>query len=56
MEIPCTLALSAGVSPEVVSEQVGHASVAFTLEVYSHILPHTQETAAMKVKALLISA
>jgi integrase len=35
-----TLALAAGVSPKVVSEQLGHASVAFTLEVYSHVLPH----------------
>ena len=56
MEIPCTLALSAGVSPKVVSEQLGQATVALTLEVYSHVLPHMQETAAMKVKALLISA
>jgi integrase len=51
-----TLALSAGVSPKIVSEQLGHASVAFTLEVYSHVLPHMQETAAMKVEALLTSA
>jgi integrase len=51
-----TLALSAGVSPKIVSEQLGHASVAFTLEVYSHVLPHMQETAAMKVEALLMAA
>ncbi|MGD0157925.1 MAG: tyrosine-type recombinase/integrase [Terracidiphilus sp.] len=51
-----TLALSAGVSPKVVSEQLGHASVAFTLEVYSHVLPHMQETAAMRVEALLMVA
>jgi integrase len=51
-----TLALVAGVSPKIVSEQLGHASVAFTLEVYSHILPHMQETAAMKVEALLMAA
>ena len=31
-------------------------SVAFTLEVYSHVLPHMQETAAMKVEALLQAA
>lgn len=41
-----TLALFAGVSPKIVSEQLGHASVAFTLEVYSHVLPHMQEAAA----------
>ena len=51
-----TLALSAGVSPKLVSEQLGHASVAFTLEVYSHVLPHMQDTAAMKVEALLTGA
>jgi integrase len=49
-----TLALSAGVSPKIVSEQLGHASVAFTLEVYSHVLPHMQDTAAMMVEALLM--
>jgi integrase len=48
--------LSAGVSPKIVSEQLGHASVAFTLEVYSHVLPHMQDTAAMKVEALLMAA
>ena len=50
-----TLALSAGVSPKIVSEQLGHASVAFTLEVYSHVLPHMQDTAAIKVEALLMA-
>jgi hypothetical protein len=30
-------------------------SVAFTLEVYSQVLPHMQETAAMKVEALLFA-
>jgi integrase len=50
-----TLALTAGVSPKIVSEQLGHASVAFTLEVYSHVLPHMQDEAAMKVEALLMA-
>jgi integrase len=51
-----TLGLAAGVSRKIVSEQLGHASVAFTLEVYSHVLPHMQDTAAMKVEALLMAA
>jgi integrase len=51
-----TLALSAGVSPKIVSEQLGHASAAFTLEVYSHVLPHMQDTAVMKVESLLMAA
>jgi hypothetical protein len=49
-----TISLGAGVSPKVISEQLGHASVAFTLDVYSHVLPHMQEAAAEKVQALLI--
>lgn len=48
-----TLGLAAGVSPKVVSEQLGHASAAFTLEVYSHVLPHMQDEAALKVESLL---
>jgi integrase len=43
-----------GVSPKVISEQLGHASVAFTLDVYSHVLPHMQDAAAERVQALLI--
>lgn len=48
-----TLALSAGVPPKVVAEQLGHASAAFTLDVYSHLLPHMQEEAAIKVEQIL---
>ena len=48
-----TLALSAGVPPKVVAEQLGHASAAFTLDVYSHLLPHMQEEAAMRVEQIL---
>jgi len=49
-----TISLIAGVSPTVISEQLGHASVAFTLDVYSHVLPHMQDAAAEKVQALLL--
>ena len=48
-----TLALSAGVPPKVVAEQFGHASAAFTLDIYSHVLPHMQTGAASRVEALL---
>jgi integrase len=48
-----TLALSAGVPPKVVAEQLGHASAAFTLDIYSHVLPHMQAGAATRVEALL---
>lgn len=53
--LAATLALAAGVSPKVISEQLGHASVAFTLDVYSHVLPHMQEAAALKVETLLLA-
>jgi len=43
-----TLMLKAGVHPKVVSERLGHATVAFTLDVYSHVLPGLQEAAAEK--------
>lgn len=48
-----TLALSAGVPPKVVAEQLGHASAAFTLDVYSHLLAHMQQEAAARVEGLL---
>jgi integrase len=48
-----TLALTVGVAPKVVSEQLGHASSAFTLDTYSHVLPHMQEEAAAKMEAAL---
>lgn len=50
-----TLALTVGVPPKVVSEQLGHASAAFTLDTYSHVLPHMQDEAAAKMEALLTS-
>lgn len=48
-----TLALQAGVPAKVVSEQLGHASSSFTLDVYSHVLPNMQDDAAVRVEALL---
>lgn len=50
-----TLALTVGVAPKVVSEQLGHASPAFTLDTYSHVLPHMQEEAAAKMEAVLMN-
>jgi integrase len=41
-----TLMLREGVHPKVVSERLGHASVAITLDTYSHVLPGLQEQAA----------
>jgi integrase len=35
-----------GVHPKIVSERLGHASVSFTLDVYTHLLPNMQNEAA----------
>jgi integrase len=50
-----TLALTVGVAPKVVSEQLGHASAAFTLDTYSHVLPDMQDEAASKMEAALLN-
>lgn len=47
-----TAALGAGVHPKVVQERLGHASVAITLDIYSHAIPAMQEDAATRVAAL----
>lgn len=41
-----TLLLAAGENIKVVSERLGHANAAMTLNVYSHVLPDMQEAAA----------
>jgi integrase len=45
--------LAAGENVRVVSERLGHASVAFTLDVYGHVLPGQQAAAAAAVAALV---
>lgn len=45
--------LAAGVNVKVVSERLGHASVAFTLDTYAHVMPGQQKEAAAAVSALL---
>ena len=41
-----SLLLKAGVNPKVVSERLGHSSVAFTLDTYAHVMPGMQPEAA----------
>ena len=48
-----TLLLSKDVSPKVVSEMLGHASVSITLDIYSHLLPDMQEKAAKALEETL---
>lgn len=49
-----TLALSAGIHPKVVSERLGHANIAITLDTYSHAIPALSEEAAELVAALVL--
>ena len=49
-----TLALAAGINPKVVSDRLGHATVAITLDIYSHAIPALSEEAAVTVAALVM--
>lgn len=49
-----TQLLRAGVHPKVVQERLGHRTPAFTLAVYSHVLPGMQEEAARTLSARLL--
>ena len=40
-----TILLLKNVNPKVVSEMLGHASIAITLDTYSHVLPNMQQSA-----------
>lgn len=51
-----TLMLLEGIHPKIVSERLGHASVSFTLEVYTHLLPDMQSEAADAIDRLLHNA
>ncbi len=51
-----TLALQAGIHPKVVSERLGHSTIAITLDTYSHAIPAMQESAAERVARLVLGA
>ncbi|MBI3910324.1 MAG: site-specific integrase [Armatimonadetes bacterium] len=51
-----TLLLRQGVHPKIVSERLGHATVAITLDTYSHVLPGMQEDAVRRMDAALGAA
>jgi len=44
------------VDPKVVSDRLGHSSIALTLDTYSHAIPAMQADAAAKVAALVVTA
>ena len=48
-----TLLLAQNANPTVVSEMLGHATIAITLDTYSHVLPNMQESAAKAMEDAL---
>jgi len=45
--------LQNGEHPKVVSERLGHSTVAITMDLYSHVMPGIQDEAAARLDALL---
>jgi integrase len=48
-----TLLLSKNVNPKIVSEMLGHASIAITLDTYSHVLPNMRDQASAAMEEAL---
>ena len=48
-----TLLLTRGVHPKIVSEMLGHSSVAITLDIYSHVIPGLADATARAMDDLL---
>lgn len=48
-----TLGLAAGVHPKVMSERLGHTSIAITLDLYSHAIPALDADAADRIAAVV---
>ena len=48
-----TLLLSRGVHPKFVQELLGHATIAITLDTYSHVLPGMGDQTAAAMEAAL---
>jgi len=51
-----TLALKAGVHPKIVSDRLGHATIAVTIDTYSHVTPSMDADAADLVAASIFGA
>jgi integrase len=48
-----TLLLTRNVNPKIVSEMLGHATIAITLDTYSHVLPNMRDQAAAAMEEAL---
>jgi integrase len=51
-----TLAPAAGIHPKVVSERLGHSTVAFTMDIYSHAIPSMEAEAAEVIAQLVLGS
>jgi hypothetical protein len=49
-------ALAAGVPAKVISERLGHATIAVTMDIYSHVLPGLDREAADSVARLILGS
>ena len=47
-------ALDAGLPAKVISERLGHATIAVTMDIYSHVLPGLDREAADRVARLIL--
>jgi integrase len=54
--IPLLASLLRGAKPKVISEALGHSSVAFTMDVYSHIIEGMQQDAMILLDGVLPKA
>ena len=45
--------LRTGADPKVISERLGHSSIAIIMDIYAHILPGPEEEAAMRFESAL---
>jgi integrase len=50
-----TLMLQQGIHPKIVSERLGHGSIAITLDTYSHVVPGLQEAAAKRFDEAMLT-
>lgn len=48
-----TLLLAKNVNPKIVSEMLGHSTIAITLDTYSHVLPNMRDQAAAAMEEVL---
>jgi integrase len=48
--------LKQGIHPKIVQERLGHASIAITLDTYSHVAPGLQEAAAKRFDDIVIQS